>query len=91
MISFSNSKEGLEKIFKKVDENQDLTKEDAVELLRTDSHSSAFYALLAKANELSRREYGRRGYVFAQIGLNSAPCTGNCKFCFIEMYSFLVE
>ena len=91
MISFSNHVDGLEAIFRKVDENQDLTKDDAVKLLSIDSHSSEFYALLAKANELSRKEYGRKGYVFAQIGLNSAPCTGNCKFCSLARDSFVVE
>ena len=29
-------------------------------------------------NELSRKEYGDKGYIFAQIGLNSEPCSGNC-------------
>lgn len=83
--------ESLADIFKKVDADQVLTKEDAVELLNIDCHAKDFYTLLSKANELSRREFGKRGYVFAQIGLNSAPCTGNCKFCSLAKDSFVVE
>ena len=55
-----------------------LTKEDAVTLLNIDNQSKVFYELITKANELSRKEYGDKGYIFAQIGLNSEPCSGNC-------------
>lgn len=78
-------------IFNKVDNNEELSKEEAVALLNIDNHSMDFYSLIGKANELSRKEYGNRGYVFAQIGLNSAPCSGNCKFCSLARDSFTVE
>lgn len=81
----------LEEIFSKVDANEDLTKEDALELLRINNQSEDFYALIQKANELSRKEYGQRGYIFAQIGMNSAPCTGNCKFCSLGRDNFVAE
>ena len=91
MGSFDIKDDKLAQIFQKVDLNQELTKEDALELLNIDSHSPEFYTLLGKANELSRKEFGNKGYVFAQIGLNSAPCTGNCKFCSLAKDSFVVE
>lgn len=91
MSSFLYGKKSLEEIFRKVDAKEDLTKKDAIELLETDVHSSEFYALLAKANALSRQEYGKKGYVFAQIGLNSEPCTGDCKFCSMGKSNFVVE
>lgn len=81
----------LEEIFAKVDANEDLTKEDALELLSINNQSADFYTLIQKANELSRKEFGQRGYVFAQIGLNSAPCTGNCKFCSLGKDNFVAE
>lgn len=81
----------LENIFSKVDRNEDLTREDALVLLKIENRSDDFYRLLAKANELSRKEYGNKGYVFAQIGLNSAPCPGNCKFCSMGCENFMVE
>lgn len=62
-------------------ESAPLTREQIVALLNTDNHSPAFYQLLSKANEMSRKAYGEKGYVFLQIGLNNAPCSGNCKFC----------
>lgn len=65
-------------ILSKVDVEEMLTKEDAVTLLNIDNQSKVFYELIAKANELSRKEYGDKGYIFAQIGLNSEPCSGNC-------------
>ena len=49
-------------ILSKVDAEEMLTKEDAVTLL-----NKVFYELSAKANELSRKEYGDKGYIFAQI------------------------
>ena len=85
------SQETMDALFLKVDGDVPLTKEDAVALLNTESHSDAFYMLLAKAEELTRREYGNRGYVFAQIGINSAPCSGNCKFCSMGCENFMVQ
>ncbi len=81
----------LETVFSKVDRDEELTRDEAIELLKIDNHSDVFYRLLAKANELTQKEYGNRGYVFAQIGLNSAPCPGNCKFCSMGCENFMVE
>ncbi len=68
-------------IMDKIEENIPLSREEAIRLLQIDSHSAEFYRLLALANTLSRQEYGSKGYVFAQIGLNAEPCGGNCAFC----------
>lgn len=84
-------KADMQRILTKVDSDELLTREDAVTLLRIDNYSEGFYTLLAKANELSRKEYGDKGYVFAQIGLNSSPCPGNCKFCSLAYNNFVVE
>lgn len=84
-------KADMQRILTKVDSDELLTREDAVTLLHIDNYSEGFYTLLAKANELSRKEYGDKGYVFAQIGLNSSPCPGNCKFCSLAYNNFVVE
>lgn len=81
----------ISEILDKVSEGILLDRDEAVALLETDNESETFYRLIAKANELSRTEYKNRGYVFAQIGLNSAPCPGNCKFCSLARDSFVVE
>lgn len=67
-----------------------LDKEDAVALLQTENTSSSFYQLLAAANGRSRRVFGNRGYIFAQIGLNAYPCSGNCSFCSLAEKHFVV-
>jgi len=67
------------------------TKQDTIELLRIGNTSEDFYKLLAIANKLTRTQYNNKAYVFAQIGMNSAPCSGNCKFCSLAHDRFLVD
>ena len=81
----------MKTIFEKADRGDDLTKADAVALLQTQNLSGDFYRLLCKANALAQRENGKHGYIFAQIGLNSAACSGNCKFCPMACDNFAVE
>lgn len=81
----------LQNVWRKVDYNEALSKEEIVTLLKIDNYSEEFYKLLSEANKLSRKEYQNRGYVFVQIGLNSAPCPGNCKFCSMAAEHFVVE
>ena len=68
-------------ILQKVDAGIPLTEADALALLKIPNLSPDYYSLLSKASQVSRRDYGDRGYIFAQIGLNVAPCSGNCSFC----------
>jgi len=39
------------------------------------------YALLVTANKITKHQFGNRGEVFAQIGINYWPCPKNCGFC----------
>ena len=71
----------INEIFHKVDAGTPLTREDALELLSIPNLSADYYALLQKAMEVSQRDFGDKGYIFVQIGLNVAPCSGNCTFC----------
>lgn len=59
----------------------ELSKEEAIILLNIDNTSDEFYTLIKAANHMTREDFGGRGYVFAQIGLNAEPCSINCKFC----------
>ena len=81
----------FEYIKHKLLKNEPLTGTDAVRLLEISSHSDDFYRLLSLANSLSRTEYGNKGYIFAQIGLNAEPCSGDCKFCSLAQSRFSVE
>lgn len=58
-----------------------LNKEEAVELLNVKNNSSDFYKIISLANEMTRSEFKNKAFIFAQIGLNAEPCSGNCKFC----------
>lgn len=78
-------------ILDKVDGKYKLSKEEAVALLEVDTHSGEFYKLLGAANELSRTMYQNKGYIFAQIGVNSSPCSGNCKFCSLAKDYFSMD
>lgn len=80
----------LQDVFVHIDRNEPLSGEEAVELLSIPNFSPDYYRLLEKANAVSRRVYQGRGYIFAQIGLNSAPCSGNCKFCSLARDSHTV-
>lgn len=71
----------LQEIFNRIDNHIPLSSQDALQLLSIPNLSEEYYALLQKANQVSKLEYGSKGYIFAQIGLNVAPCSGNCKFC----------
>ena len=96
---FSGEKGMITDIFNKIDRNIPLTGADALALLNIQNLSPDYYALLAKAMEISRRDFGDKGYLFAQLGLNVAPCSGNCVFCslaqcnstFTQLYEKSVE
>lgn len=71
----------LENIFERIDKHEPLTKEEAIELLSIPNLSRDYYRILDKANQISKETYGNRGYIFAQIGLDARPCSGDCAFC----------
>ena len=71
----------IQEIFNKIDMRIPLTAEDAIELLSVSNLSAEYYMLLQKASEISKKDFGDKGYIFAQIGLDIAPCSGNCTFC----------
>lgn len=53
--------------------------------------SKEYFELIEESFNYSRETFGKSGYVFAQIGINSAPCSGNCKFCSLAADYFSVE
>lgn len=81
----------VDHILKKVDMGYVLSKLDAVSLLEIDNKSEEFYKLISKANELTRKVFDNKGYVFIQIGINADSCSGNCKFCSLAKDSFSIN
>jgi len=55
-----------------------MEREEALSLLKTETKSDDFYKLLSLSNEQSRKQFGEKGLVFAQIGMNAEPCSKNC-------------
>lgn len=57
------------------------TREDVMYLLRFDPYSAEASYVCVRARELGMRACGGRGFVYAQIGVDSTPCAKNCRFC----------
>lgn len=60
---------------------EELSWADAEVLLAVDYNSEEMYSLMSCANLLSRRMFNEKGEIYAQIGINSNPCSKNCSFC----------
>lgn len=58
-----------------------LSDEEILELLNIENNSRDYYKLLYVSDNLSRKKFKNRGYVFTQIGINAEPCSVNCAFC----------
>ncbi len=59
----------------------EISRGEAVELMKIDEDSDDMYALASAANTLTRRQFGDRGEVYAQVGINLWPCPKSCAFC----------
>jgi biotin synthase len=57
------------------------TRAECVRLLECTESSLEAGLLTAVANAISRRRFGNRGVLLGQIGLEVAPCPGDCLFC----------
>ena len=68
-------------IFTNIQNNNPLTREEALALLTIPVGSGDYYKLLDLSNQLSRITYDNKGKLFAQLGLDHQPCSVNCKFC----------
>jgi biotin synthase len=62
-------------------EGQAPSKSECEALLRLAPDSLEAAVLKATADVVSRRRFANRGILLAQIGIETAPCPGNCKFC----------
>lgn len=67
-----------------------MNRDAALYWLNVDNKSSEFYQMIDLSNQQSRKQFGNRGYVFAQIGMNAEPCPKDCKFCSLGMSHYSV-
>ncbi len=71
----------MREIFKKIQLEVELTKEEIIRLLEVDVCSEEFYKLISLANSYSRKKFNNKGVIFIQVGIDLSACTANCKFC----------
>ena len=68
-----------------------MEREEASTLLKVDNKSDEFYKLISLSNQQSRKQFGNKGFVFAQIGMNAEPCSQDCKFCSLGMSHYSID
>ena len=66
-------------------------KEECVYLLGFDPHSLESTYMMPIANDICRRKMGNAGIIYAQIGIDVAPCRANCKFCSFAQEHFNLQ
>jgi biotin synthase len=72
----------VESLLREAADGRPLTKAEAELLLSFAEHSLEAALLRDTANRVSRRRFGNRALLLGQIGVDMAPCDGNCAFCF---------
>ncbi len=68
-------------ILKKAADGNGVLRDEALRLMRIDTLSGEFHALMETANQLSRLRFGNKGEVHFHIGVNVEPCPMDCRFC----------
>ena len=77
-----NIEGAVEFILDKALAGEEISCEEALKLMKIDENSQEIYALMSVANTLARQQFGDRGEVYAQIGINLWPCPSrSCAFC----------
>lgn len=71
----------LERILQRSLDGLPPTREECVHLLRIPASSLEARVVIAVADTVSRRRFGNHALLLGQIGVETAPCPGNCGFC----------
>jgi biotin synthase len=71
----------IQKLIRKAQDNQLLSKNELMYVLGLRPDSQESYLLMAEANRISKELTGNRAEVHAQLALNLAPCPADCRFC----------
>jgi biotin synthase len=73
--------DGVVGILARAEEGKAPTRAECLELLSYPTESPEAGATMALANALSRKRFGNRARIGAQIGIDTMPCPGQCGFC----------
>jgi biotin synthase len=68
-------------ILAKADENCPPSKQECCRLLSFREQSLETGVLMAAADHISRRRFNNNAVLLGQIGIETRPCPGRCKFC----------
>ncbi|HOD84202.1 MAG: biotin synthase [Planctomycetes bacterium ADurb.Bin126] len=71
----------LDQVLRDAVENKAPSREDCAYLLDLPECSMEAAALTGVADFVSRRRFGNQAMLLGQIGIDTAPCPGNCRFC----------
>jgi biotin synthase len=72
----------VHRILRDAEDGTPITKSDATRLLGLPENSLEASVLRATANRVSRQRFGNSGLLLGQIGVDMAPCDGDCAFCY---------
>lgn len=73
---------GVERILKDAANGRPITKAEATLLLGLPEASLEASLLRATATAVNRQRFANSGLLLGQIGVDMAPCDGDCAFCF---------
>ena len=71
----------VRRILERASEGRAPSRKECVTLLEQSAASPEASCTIATADALSRRRFGNAGVIGGQIGIEIAPCAGNCGMC----------
>lgn len=71
----------FQKLIERCESGELLTPEEAILVLHNDLQGEQLNRVYAEADRRMRAYWKNRGRIWTAIGVDSAPCSRNCKFC----------
>ena len=71
----------FQKLIERCESSELLTPEEAILILHDDLQGEELNRVYAEADRRTRKYWKNRGRIWTAIGVDSAPCARNCKFC----------
>ena len=78
-------------ILKDAESGRAITKQEAIMLLSMSENSLEASVLRSVANTISRQRFNNNALLLGQIGVDMAPCDGDCGFCFFAKSHTKIE
>ncbi|MBN2434603.1 MAG: hypothetical protein JXK07_04970 [Spirochaetes bacterium] len=78
-------------ILMNAENGKSITKDEAINLLKLPENSLESSILTSTANIVSRQKFSNHALLLGQIGVDMAPCDGDCAFCFFANSNALIK